>query len=308
MTLDSKSSYLIAFIVALALHVVLLTTIFLNFHWISKPRQQTMVSKPVKVIDAVAINQQQLAEEVAQIKAKEAQKHRQENERLAKLQRELAQTKLHNQQAAKKLAQTKAKQQIAAKQQKIAEQKSAKKLASLKAKQAAEQERLTQERKKADAEHKRLQQVNQKKQQETKRLAELEKQRKLAEKKQQQARSERLLQDKLAEEDNLLRQAREQRTQDQIDKYSQLIKHAIGERWRVPDSTANNLSCIFLIRLAPNGSVLDVKLVRSSGDSVLDRSARSAVYQASPLPVPHDPEVFAKFREIRLLVRPEGYL
>jgi colicin import membrane protein len=62
------------------------------------------------------------------------------------------------------------------------------------------------------------------------------------------------------------------------------------------------------VRLGDGGEVLDVKLVRSSGYSQLDNSATAAVYKASPLPVPGDPELFEKFREIRLLVKPQGYL
>lgn len=49
----------------------------------------------------------------------------------------------------------------------------------------------------------------------------------------------------------------------------------------------------------------EVTLTRSSGDPLLDRSAQTAIYKASPLPVPTDSETFNLFRDISLTVRPE---
>ena len=51
---------------------------------------------------------------------------------------------------------------------------------------------------------------------------------------------------------------------------------------------------------------MEVSLIRSSGDPILDRSAQTAIYKASPLPVPADPTTFNLFREISLTVRPEN--
>lgn len=92
----------------------------------------------------------------------------------------------------------------------------------------------------------------------------------------------------------------------EIDKFKSLIISAIGQQWIVPEEANRHLSSQFNIRLAPTGAVLDVRLVRSSGDPVLDRSAQSAIYKASPLPVPVNPDAFNVFREISLTVRPES--
>ncbi len=91
-----------------------------------------------------------------------------------------------------------------------------------------------------------------------------------------------------------------------VDRYKALIISAISQQWILPDQVDNRLSSQFRIRLAPNGTVLDVTLTRSSGNPILDRSAQSAIYKASPLPVPSDPEMFNVFREISLTVRPEN--
>lgn len=91
-----------------------------------------------------------------------------------------------------------------------------------------------------------------------------------------------------------------------VDKYKALILNAISRRWILPEDVKPGLSSEFSIRLAPDGDVLAVNLTRSSGNAVLDRSAQAAIYKASPLPVPPDPESFSLFREIHLTVRPES--
>ncbi len=95
-------------------------------------------------------------------------------------------------------------------------------------------------------------------------------------------------------------------TQGEIDKYKALIIQAISERWIVPQDIADNISCQLLVHVAPGGDVLSIDLVQSSGNDILDRSARTAVLKSSPLPVPKDPTLFNNFRLLKLTVRPEG--
>lgn len=91
----------------------------------------------------------------------------------------------------------------------------------------------------------------------------------------------------------------------EVDKYKALIVNAIGRNWILPEKVDSSMSSQFRIRLAPDGNVLEVSLTRSSGDALLDRSAQTAIYKASPLPVPTDAETFNLFRDISLTVRPE---
>ena len=90
-----------------------------------------------------------------------------------------------------------------------------------------------------------------------------------------------------------------------VNRYQALITQAISEHWIIPPGANKKLSSILLIRLAKDGSVLEVSVVQSSGDPALDDSARRAVYQASPLPVPPDTKAFDSFKQFRLTVRPE---
>ena len=89
-----------------------------------------------------------------------------------------------------------------------------------------------------------------------------------------------------------------------LTQYKVQIIQAIQKQWVVPASVNKSLSCVFLIRLSPSGTILKVKTLQSSGDLVLDYSARVAIFKASPLPVPKDSIIFSKFRELRLTIRP----
>ncbi len=91
-----------------------------------------------------------------------------------------------------------------------------------------------------------------------------------------------------------------------IDQYKARITHAISQQWILPEHADRRLSSQFRIRLNTDGRVLEVMLTRSSGDTLLDRSAQAAIYKASPLPVPPDAELNKIFQDISLTVRPEN--
>jgi colicin import membrane protein len=98
------------------------------------------------------------------------------------------------------------------------------------------------------------------------------------------------------------------KVQGEVDKYKALILQAISRRWLVPPGVNKKLYSELLIRLAPGGVVLDVQVTKSSGDVSLDRSARDAVFKASPLPVPGDDLAFDQFRQFVLKVKPENVI
>jgi colicin import membrane protein len=93
-----------------------------------------------------------------------------------------------------------------------------------------------------------------------------------------------------------------------VNKYNALITQAISQQWLVPAGVDKSLSSKLLIRLAPGGTVIDVQVTKSSGDLALDRSARDAVFKASPLPVPDDEQGFEQFRLFELKVKPENLI
>ena len=115
--------------------------------------------------------------------------------------------------------------------------------------------------------------------------------------------AEKSLQQELSHEDA---RAKGAKARGIVNKYQALILEAIGRRWLVPGGVDKKLSTKLMIRLAPGGMVLDVQVTRSSGDLALDRSARDAVFKASPLPVPTESSEFNQFRQFELKVKPEN--
>lgn len=121
-----------------------------------------------------------------------------------------------------------------------------------------------------------------------------------------QQQAEKSLRQQLLNEEIKLQGSEMKQSQGVVDKYKALILQVISTHWIVPMQSKKNISAELMIRLAPGGVVLDVQISKSSGDLALDSSARAAVLQSSPLPVPADPKQFEPFRQFLLKVKPEN--
>ena len=55
----------------------------------------------------------------------------------------------------------------------------------------------------------------------------------------------------------------------------------------------------------PGGDVLDIAIVKSSGNVLYDTAIERAIRSAQPLPVPSDPELFGQFRSLTLNIQHE---
>ena len=270
--------------------------------------------QPVKIITATAINSQQV-ERKAEHLQDEIQKQRLE------IQHEKQEQEVHQREEQRRLVQVKAQQEkerlkqevlkMAAleKQRKLLEKKELeemvkeKKVEKVVAKKEPEKTPKIDEKKDKILQQKKEELLRQWKEaalkseqaENTKKLQEIKKQ---------------LNQKLMAEEKAQLAKEQTQREQMDnlqgiIDQFKSKILQAIGQNWLIPEGADHSLSCQLLIHLAPDGSVLGVDLIKSSGDAALDQSAETAVMKASPLPVPLDAVLFDKFRELRLTVRPE---
>lgn len=323
---------------SLALHIGLFLFIFTHAPNSDKSAQSgatTQIALPAALpaapIKATSVNSQAVESEIAKIKQQEEQEAIFKQQELQKLKQ--AQTKAQQAQEEFKKIQT-AKQQLqkeiqknkllAEKQKKqaLAEQKKAElakqELATLKKKQAAEAAELKKQQQ-AAAELKKKQ-LEQAESQQKEKEAEAAKAKSETD---EEASKKRLEEEALASEEglselekpsiekknsqNLTSDSLSDEQLSEIDKYRQLITQSIGQNWIVPDNVDKHLSCELIIRVAPGGAVLSVTLAKSSGNPTLDRSAQTAVMKASPLPVPSDSELFNKFRELSLTVRPEDF-
>ena len=261
---------------AVIVHVLAFAAIGISFKS-SDPKISAV--KQEKVIEAVAIDERKIEEEVNKLKKADKRKKRE-------------QKRLQNK----------------AKKAKSDRRKEEKKLRALKQKQK-EQERINknkriQENKKISAlEKKRKEQERQEKEARNK-LNKLEKERQekqaLLEKEEQQRQAV-IAQKKRAAE----QKKRAAYEQSEVSKYKGLIRSQITRNWIFPASYQKGMKCKILVRLIPSGDVVSVRVVQSSGNSAFDRSVEMAVNKASPLPVPKSSSgLFDHFREVEFVFDP----
>jgi len=93
----------------------------------------------------------------------------------------------------------------------------------------------------------------------------------------------------------------------ETESYAAAIRAMLSQRWIIPATAREktSLSADVRIKLLPGGEVLDVNLMKSSGDRAFDDSVISAVRSAGRLPVPSG-ELFNKhFRDITIQFHPQ---
>ncbi len=198
-------------------------------------------------------------------------------------------------------------QQRLAKQRRLAEQKRAQ-AKRRRATRLAKQRRLAAARKAAAV--KKAKALAQAKQRRQRALQQAQQKKKRLQQAKLQAQHQQLVKkmmaEQLARESTQLQQQRARQQKGIIDAYRPRIIAAIGQKWLLPPGVQRRLRCLYQINLAPGGVVIGVRLLSSSGNAALDRSASQAIWNASPLPVPKNPALFDKFRVLNLTVRPEN--
>ena len=117
--------------------------------------------------------------------------------------------------------------------------------------------------------------------------------------------AEQALARQLAAEANERKQALDSAEQAVANRYLARIRRQVSLNWVRPPGTAKDLECVVQVRLLSQGDVISARIVNSSGDPVFDRSVQVAVYRASPLPLPSDPALAARFHKITFTFKPE---
>lgn len=292
------SSYRLAVVFAIILHILLITAFFLHIN--ASDLHQVSVQPDVDIIKAVAVSQSDLTK-IAQQRARQQQEAQaaaeqqrlqqqaEQKARLAAIQEQQRQQQLQAMQRQREIKEKQA--QLVAQQQ--AEQQAKQK--AIQQQEALQQQQAQQAKQAALEKAQKAQKETLKKQQQEKQQAD---QLKVAEQK--------ALDSQLAAEQKAMTAARTNEQQSELQKYKALIEAAIQQNWVVPGGSNADLSCELTIKLGPGGTVLSVQVTRSSGDSGLDNSARAAVFKASPLPVPADADLASQFRELRLTASPKN--
>jgi len=282
-----------AIIFSLIVHGVLIFLLVASFEWAPRPPLQV---KSPNIVKAVAVDASKVKTELDKLKRADEKKKKQEIDRVTKLKRE--EQKLKKQRAAeeKRLANLKEKSKAEENKRKVEEDKrkvEQENLAKLKKQQAALKEKQAADDKQREAAEKKRQVEKERLAKEKKKQDAIKKQQALEKKKREEEKAQR--QKELAEQLAAEEQAQaDEVAQREIDKYQVLIRQKLDRIWLKPPGDLKSLTTIVDVRLIPGGDVIDVTVVKSSGNLVFDRSAERAVRKASPLPLPKDPAIAAK--------------
>lgn len=326
-----KSAWIENFIAgsyAIALHIVLIVLLFIGF---GSGSEVVTPVESVDIVQATVMDEQQVMAEIAKNKKRieeekaaelarlEAIKQKEAEEKAAK-ERELErqkQAEIQRQkevEEAKRQAELEEQRRVELEQQKAAEE--ARKKAEAEKKRQAELKRIEEEKAEAARKQKQLEEEKRRKAEEAKRKKEEaerkaaeEKKRKEAEKRRQaeeakrrKEEADRLLQESLAAEE---REREERRVSGVVNQHMGMIRQRIKRNWNEPANATKGMQCTLRVSLLPDGDVRSVKVVKSSGNPVFDRSAESAVYKAAPWPQPSDPKAAAALRDFQFIFRPK---
>jgi len=277
-----------ALALAIAAHLALLGILIFSLDW--TPKLDVGGKPRPEAIKAVAVDDTKIKAEMERLDTAEKQKEEEAVERLKKIEEQTRQAEAARKKEQQRLAEIKKQEAEKKRQAEVKRKKEtqAKRLAEEKKKKELEQKKREEEKRKAEAEKKR-------KAAEAKRKAEEEKKRIAAEK---------ALQDQLAAERVALDAAREQVNQSVVAEYTSAIKQKVQRSWIKPSSAGSGLSCDVQVILIPGGDVASVRVIRSSGDAVFDRSVEQAVRRAAPLPLPPDTALFDRFRDLQFRFNP----
>ncbi len=90
-----------------------------------------------------------------------------------------------------------------------------------------------------------------------------------------------------------------------IDEYVAKISAKIRQNIVPPPDVADDALAEFTVTLLPGGAVLPPVLNKTSGNSAYDNAVERAILKSQPLPLPADPNLFERFRKLKLHFRPK---
>ncbi len=281
-----------SFLAALLVHVVTGVFFVITFDWTAKAPEE---EPEVNVVQATAVDESQVQAELEKLRAMEAARKKKEDDRVKRLEDKAAKAKAAREKEQKRIRELEKKRKAEAKRK--AQLEKERKQAEAQAKKAAEA-RQREEAAAAEAERKRkaAEEANRKAEAEAKRLRD----------EQRRAEEERLRQKALEEEEARMAAERAKREQSTVAKYVAMIRNQVDRAVKYPPGLdTRNLSCDVRVRILSNGNVLDVRVIKSSGNALFDTAVQRAVQAAAPLPVPRDPAIYsAYFRELEFTFKP----
>ncbi len=294
-----------SFLLALAVHGVLAALLVVSLDWSMQPAALQQRSAPVQ---AVVLDERRVQEEMRRLAEAEQARQRAEEERLRRLRAEAERARQQVERERRRLERLKrerARRQAELERRKKEAEQERRRLAELRKRREAEKRRLA----KLEAERRQQEEARRKAEEERRRKLEAERRRReearrRAEAERRRREAEEALKRQLAAEEARL--AAERRARRELSRYMALIKQKVERSWTRPPTWRSGMACEVKVRLLPSGDVARVQTLACTGDKLSDQSVTQAVYRAAPLPLPQDPELRGRFREIRFVFKPQG--
>ena len=294
---------------SIVVHAVVLALLFVNLSSpMAVPRQETP-----DVVHAVALDEQQVVQDLDARREAEEQARREEQQR-----REAEEEARREEERQRQLEEQRRQEAEEQRQQEAEEQQRREEEQRRQAEQ--ERQQREEERRRQEEEQRRLQEEEEQRQREAeeqRRQEEEERRRQEEEERRRQEEAERRAEEERRQQEEAERQRREEEERRQREREEQAQRQAEEEQlarqaerarsrfvgvwadqvrsaWTRPPGTTDGLEAIVRVRLLPDGEVQSIEIQRSSGDSTFDRSVEQAIRRASPLQVPDDSEAFRR--------------
>lgn len=291
----------IAFLLALVLHSGIIALLVLSMNEGPKPRIPD-TGKKVRIVQAQAVKEADIQSEMQRIRREERRRRNRERARQRRLDQQARRAREARRREQRRLQALKRRQADEQRRLRAQRKKAAERQAALRRKRRAEERRLAkirQQRLRAERDRKAA----------AKRLADLKAKRAAEERRAREAearrRREAEMRRAMEAEEKARQAARNKQLLSLRQKYIALIHNAVKSRWRRPPSVKKGDTCTVLVQQIPGGEVVSVNVTKCTGNAVaFQRSVRTAVLKASPLPPPPDPAVFD--RDIRFRFNPDN--
>lgn len=271
-----------AAVLAVLAHVIFIAILVISFTFSHDETEGVKGPPEPEVIKARAVDEKRIDAQIKRLRDATERKQQKIKEQAYRQKQARLHEQMRRAEKKKRLAVEKAekkKRLIEKKAEEKRQQDARKRQTQLKIEQQR-QKRLAQEKKRRQAEQKRIREEARKQQEEL-------------------ARQKAEMKQKLAADRQRQEAARQQANQREISKYLGLIKNAVTRHWTLPSQDVKGLRCKVKVRIISNGEVIDVQIIKSSGNLAFDRSVETAVYRAAPLPVPAvESGLFNEFREV----------
>ncbi len=296
--------YRVPICMSIALHLAVIILVFVKMPAKGLSFPPVAAPQPA-VVQATAVNSAEVAKQIQAIQHEQLMRDHVQQQHLKDIQEKAEAAKEAQASAQAHVEKLKVEQE----QMKEAEVLRAKQLAEMNSKAKAEKAKMVAAQK---AEEKKIlaeQQAEAKKIKAAQALAKKQQLAKKSKELQQKLMAQQLAQEnkqltKLQSSENAQAQTQAE-TASLVNKYTSKILGVIGDNWNVAPGTSSDLKVQYLIHVAPDGKVISATLVSTSGDPLLDDSAKVAIMKSSPLPVPKDSANFEHFREFRLTLTPQ---